>query len=105
MARSILWAADGVVVQEGCRTWTTTLDASPYRARASRPPRTAVVASLHLLCVLGTPPGQGVNILKESRFDDQHSPIATRQFGTSLCISVSNNRYRRTDTRIGDLWR
>ena len=24
-----------------CRTWTTTLDASPYRARAARPPRTA----------------------------------------------------------------
>jgi hypothetical protein len=31
-------------------TWTTYLDASPYRARASRPPRIAVVPSRHLLC-------------------------------------------------------
>jgi hypothetical protein len=37
------------------------LDASPYRARASRPPRTAMVASRHLLWVLGTPPGQAMH--------------------------------------------
>jgi len=67
MSRSLLSAADGVVgidevfqsaFLEEVRFWTT-INASPYRARASRPAAPLKEASRLLLDVASTPPMSG----------------------------------------------